>query len=1247
MSSTIPTTNISFSDIYNVYNDASAQGGTTHNGTDPISISDLISATHPSTDTMASLTPGIDRKFNVIESPSYNIATETTPPRKVLLPSNGISVKFYDNNGPGGDYSNSQRNSITFESTGTSVFIKINSFHFEHSGAGTRMYDRLGIQASDDLTEFGSLSANLNILKSPILSEALYQSVGSTSTFETNNTTPIPATSSDSTIYYNYSNNGLGDGSGGFIFGNISSENDVKGENFSSLLNTWLEIKCRFVHFYFYSDSSVEKSGWDMLVSSGQPTQIGDSGLVPIDWTTPSSGTGENIIQNNGSIILDSTTKNKLYTPVSKFTFSDGPNVLPAHDNTSSNGTITFDAGEGNTWEIDVGSYTFPYASSGFSLFGQLKIESKANASDYFSNVSVSGLANIGYKQRVPSGLKWTTPGHVFPSYNGSPSYYIFEDGTQAFGTPPSNSSLLWINKRYIKFTYDNNVDDSNYAYTFKGWLFNLQVKDSTGNTDVANDYSSGDAVTSQEVNIKDDFMGRTKNYDPSMQIVEYVGGNYTTNILKNSLFGSGNLGIGLKMPIGAYDLTSSDITVFSGNGETITGFSVADGATETNFSVTPPTGSKAYKLKIRVKGNTFYDSVKIWNKPADNDFCWYWNMPIITITSTSVNSGGTTGSQKIPITVSCQHRFDISKVLVQSGLKNATIDGNITILDGSKNATFDIIAVNPSSPSLTTPVILDISKSPYVEAIRELDSGYFYTSFTDITPFTYIYEPDITKPILVVFSFTSSNSTNSVAKKGDTITLVVDSNEQLDISSTSHSVKFRDSSSDEYSATTISYPSSTRMNGTFDIPNSPSLPGGEIGVSEIKAFDLANNSGTVSTALKIKYYVDDFQFTNRTFTRERGGAFTPNAYAPSGVDAYGVALTVGGPIPNNTNWESLSHNDVTKLSYTATDPAGNTKTATLTVTTEDTKGPNVVISYDGTNNLGDKTITFSFTELPIGFDIGGITIEPSGLGAKITKLTTSGLVRTALFSPSELGIYELSVGAPVFKDAAGNSNLPSNKLKILLDTAGITPQTIQIGTGTSTVSRAPFYGLYDYSQFGVIYLATDIHNGTETALGTAGIISSLFFEYASWSTGYTALRQTVKISHTQAIQIERGPNGSGSSYVYPDYGNLTLRDTTIVKRDFTFTNPSSERWEEIGANTEGQSPGFTTNFEWNGTDNILISWENRDGTWTSGYGSLKGNNSRGLGSSRSAHTWYTDDSYPTRASGNNSYSPNIKLVFS
>jgi hypothetical protein len=202
----------------------------------------------------------------------------------------------------------------------------------------------------------------------------------------------------------------------------------------------------------------------------------------------------------------------------------------------------------------------------------------------------------------------------------------------------------------------------------------------------------------------------------------------------------------------------------------------------------------------------------------------------------------------------------------------------------------------------------------------------------------------------------------------------------------------------------------------------------------------------------------------------------------------------------------------------------------------------------------------------------------------------------------------------------------------------------IEIQKGTSSIRYAPFYGLYDYSQFGVIYTADEILQAGNDAgidLTFGGDITSLFFQYTGWYTNYTATRQTVKFSHTDAIQIERGPFGSGSSYVYPDYRHINLGNTTTVKENFTFTNPSSEDWEEIGENTPGQATGFTTPFYWNGVDNILIAWENRDDTWVSGYGYL-----RGGGDSRRAHSWYRDNSYPTSSSGNNVSAPNIRLVF-
>ena len=1175
MSSTIPTTNISFSDIYNVYNDASATGGTKHEDLAvrvPISMGDLISATRPSTDTMASLTTIMDRKFN-----SLSI-------QKILANSGNKDGTKPHTRGIHGN-----------------IVADLNRLDFkweEISDDTTADYVRNGVTyqfKSGNQTESSSYSYMLieNTLKEYIKikwfrsSEAKYDNLYIWKSNTADEFDEDDVLTNDTTVV-------------GWLqlLGDVTSPPSETTDSGSINNGITQEFNSKYVVIYYYKDSSLnreEDTAWFSITNqSGEDLNVknidsvGDSGLVPKNWTAPSSGTGENIIQNNGSIILDSTTKNKLYTPISKFSFSDGPNDLPAHDNTSSNGAIIFDAGAGNTWEIDVGSYTFPYASSGFSLFGQLKIESKANASDYFSNVSVSGLANIRYGQRVPSSLRWTTPGHVFPSYNGSPSYYIFEDGTQAFNT--SGSSLLWINKRYIKFTYDNNVDGSNYAGTFKGWLFNLQVRDSTGNADVINDYSSGDVVTTQVVNIKDDFMGRTKNYDPSMQIVEYTGSAYTTAIEKKSLLGSGNLGIGLKIPGGVYGLTDSDITIFDSDGtETITGVSAASGVTETNFSVTPPTGSRAYKLRIRVKGNTFYDSVKIWNKPSDNDFCWYWNMPVITITSTSVELSGTTGSRTIRINVSCQHRFDISKVLVENVLTNAIMVGNITVLDGSKNAIFDIKADVPTPPEVITQVILNIPKAD----IYELDSGYRYTSYADITPFTFGYEPDITGPVLNVISFTSNNSNTSVAKVGDIITLLVASNEALNTSTGVGVVKFSDSSNPpvEEEAQAISYTNANQtLNATYTIEST--VQPGPISISKITAQDVANNQSTLEATDSILLY-GNFNFADTTAQYEKGYNFTPTV--PTGRDSNGDFLTVTGPSESFPVWSDLTHNTTTSLTYTGTDPAGQTKQSILTVTTEDTVGPTVVISYDGTNNLGNKTITFTFTELPIGFERRDITIstEPRGLVANITDLTTSGLVRTALFSPSALGIYTLSIAANTLTDVLENLNVASNNLEINLDT--ILP--IIIGKETREETTLPIYEWYKYSLSVSFYTWQELE---EAEFPAGSIIKSIAFKMTS--------RYDIGGSRKRPIQI----------YIRNDTtiptSSLYNRGDLIFDGDWVLPAGMNNEWKEIPCD-------FTTD----PGQGILITCYDSTGSYTSNgkYSSAE------CSSSPNSRNYYSDSTNP------------------
>jgi hypothetical protein len=180
---------------------------------------------------------------------------------------------------------------------------------------------------------------------------------------------------------------------------------------------------------------------------------------------------------------------------------------------------------------------------------------------------------------------------------------------------------------------------------------------------------------------------------------------------------------------------------------------------------------------------------------------------------------------------------------------------------------------------------------------------------------------------------------------------------------------------------------------------------------------------------------------------------------------------------------------------------------------------------------------------------------------------------------------------------------------------------TAQVGTGSSDLPFVPAYGLYDYSQSGMIYLASEL---SAAGLTLGSEITELSFEFSGWSTGYTLNNQVIKMSHASASSF---PNPG-----FPDYRTMGLRDTKIVKSNFTWTCPSNEDWELFP---------LTSSFIWDGSSNIVISWENFDGDWTSGYGKLEGDfvNNR-------SHSWFKDNSYPTASSSWDGYRPNIKFGY-
>ena len=163
-----------------------------------------------------------------------------------------------------------------------------------------------------------------------------------------------------------------------------------------------------------------------------------------------------------------------------------------------------------------------------------------------------------------------------------------------------------------------------------------------------------------------------------------------------------------------------------------------------------------------------------------------------------------------------------------------------------------------------------------------------------------------------------------------------------------------------------------------------------------------------------------------------------------------------------------------------------------------------------------------------------------------------------------------------------------------------ITNGSSLIANGTNNLFEAPAYGLYDYSWSSFIY--------TAGLIGAARQIRGIEVQVSSFTTPYTFNNQTIKLAHLApaTTQFDATPA--------VDWSDMPVSDVTIVKV-FNFT---------ITANGFIQIL-FDTNFCYNGTSNLILGWENRDGSWSSGYGW-----GESIGSTNSGAQKAQDLTYPT-----------------
>ncbi len=184
----------------------------------------------------------------------------------------------------------------------------------------------------------------------------------------------------------------------------------------------------------------------------------------------------------------------------------------------------------------------------------------------------------------------------------------------------------------------------------------------------------------------------------------------------------------------------------------------------------------------------------------------------------------------------------------------------------------------------------------------------------------------------------------------------------------------------------------------------------------------------------------------------------------------------------------------------------------------------------------------------------------------------------------------------------------------LLLFTISASADFVEVGGGTSGTSYVPVYGFYDYSWSRTVYLQSE--------LGDAKTIQSIAYQLYTSPSGYLMPNQTIWMKHTTDATITSG------AYQDPAANGFTK----VYDGDIDFTGTIGD-WFEVVFNT--------TNFYYNGTDNLLVVWENRDGAYASGYPRWYYQST----ASRSTYK-YADGSFPTTSGSISSYLPNTRFFY-
>ncbi len=169
----------------------------------------------------------------------------------------------------------------------------------------------------------------------------------------------------------------------------------------------------------------------------------------------------------------------------------------------------------------------------------------------------------------------------------------------------------------------------------------------------------------------------------------------------------------------------------------------------------------------------------------------------------------------------------------------------------------------------------------------------------------------------------------------------------------------------------------------------------------------------------------------------------------------------------------------------------------------------------------------------------------------------------------------------------------------------------VEIGDGGSTSSYVPFYGLFDYSWSSFIIDGEDI--------GSAIEINEIQFNVSNTPSAYEMIEQKIYVKHTSETEVTN---------VYPDPEN----------NGFTLIYDGPATWDQAG----WQGIILDQAFAYDGTSNLEFVWENRDGSYSSGYPTFVTSPTE----SNTACYKYADNTFPLENGTTQLLIPNIRLGY-